>query len=148
MARKRQGEREKESGRYLPVCKNRWFLRFVCLEKPLEQMWHLNGHEPLCTYICDFKSPGVGKDFEQRLHLCGFSYNGKQTKIAMLVPYFFSTAFIVSRKTFPEIYVEKIVMKSQWRLVYVTKYFAVLLEWIWFEYLSLVTISHTKRGER
>lgn len=59
---------------YLPVCKKRWFLRFVCFEKPLEQMWHLNGHEPLCTYICDFKSPGVGKDFEQRLHLCGFSY--------------------------------------------------------------------------
>lgn len=36
-------------------------------------MWHLYGHEPLWTYMCDFKSPGVGKDFEQRLHLCGFS---------------------------------------------------------------------------
>lgn len=49
-------------------------MRFVCFEKPLEQMWHLKGHEPEWTYMCDFKSPGVGKDFEQRLHLCGFSY--------------------------------------------------------------------------
>lgn len=58
---------------YLPVCKKRWFFRFVCLEKPREQMWHLNGHDPLCTYMCDLRSPGVGNDFEHRPHLCGFS---------------------------------------------------------------------------
>lgn len=23
--------------------------------------------------MCDFKSPGVGNDFEHKLHLCGFS---------------------------------------------------------------------------
>lgn len=65
---------------YLPVCKNRWFLRFVCFEKPLEHMWHLKGHEPLWTYMCDFKSPGVGNDFEQRPHLCGFSCNKEKKK--------------------------------------------------------------------
>lgn len=50
-----------------------WFLRLVCLEKPRLQMEHLKGQDPLCTYMCDLRSPGVGKDLEQRLHLCGFS---------------------------------------------------------------------------
>lgn len=57
----------------LPVCRKRWFFRFVCLEKPREQMWHLKGHEPLWTYMCDLRSPGVGNDLEQRLHLWGLS---------------------------------------------------------------------------
>ena len=34
---------------YLPECKRRWFLRFVCLLKPRWQMWHLNGHVPVWT---------------------------------------------------------------------------------------------------
>lgn len=65
---------------YLPVCKNRWFFRLVCFEKPREQIWHLNGHDPLCTYMCDLRSPGVGNDFEQRPHLCGFSCVTQRTK--------------------------------------------------------------------
>lgn len=63
-----------------PVCRNRWFLRFVCLLKPREQTWHLNGHEPLCTYMCDLRSPGVGKDLEHRAHLCGFSCTGRRAE--------------------------------------------------------------------
>ena len=56
-----------------PVCRNRWFLRLVCLLKPRLQTWHLNGHDPLCTYMCDLRSPGVGNDLEHSAHLCGFS---------------------------------------------------------------------------
>lgn len=59
----------------LPVCKNKWFFKFVCFENPLEQIWHLNGHVPLWTYMCDLRSPGVGNDFEHKLHLWGFSCN-------------------------------------------------------------------------
>lgn len=81
------GEIPALDGRYLPVCKNRWFFRLVCLENPREQIWHLNGHEPLCTYICDLRSPGVGNDFEQRLHLWGFSCNFKRKHgYKLLVP--------------------------------------------------------------
>lgn len=72
---------------YLPVCKKRWFFRFVCLEKPLAQMWHLNGHDSVCVYMWDFRSPGVGKDFTHKLHLCGFSCNYKKEKDAVLVSY-------------------------------------------------------------
>lgn len=28
--------------------------------------------------MCDLRSPGVGKDLEQRLHLCGFSCERKE----------------------------------------------------------------------
>lgn len=57
----------------LPLCRNRWFFKFVCFEKPRKQIEHLKGHEPLWTYLWDFKSPGVGNDLAHRLHLCGFS---------------------------------------------------------------------------
>lgn len=105
-------------------------------------MWHLNGHEPLCTYICDFKSPGVGKDFEQRLHLCGFSYNEKQTKIAMLVPYFF---VIRLRLLCCGRHSRRFMSRKLWWnhsddcICYNIFRRFVLLVWIWFEYLSLVT---------
>ena len=59
----------KRSDSDLPVCRNKWFFRFVCLLKPRLHTWHLNGHDPLCTYMCDFKSPGVGNDLEHRAHL-------------------------------------------------------------------------------
>ena len=59
--------------RDLPVWRNKWFLRLVCLLKPRLHTWHLKGHDPLWTYMCDFRSPGVGNDLEQRAHLCGFS---------------------------------------------------------------------------
>lgn len=58
----------------LPVWRNRWFLRLVCLENPLEQIWHLKGQEPECTYMCDLRSPGVGNDLLHKLHLCGLSW--------------------------------------------------------------------------
>uniref|UniRef100_A0A1Y1KR44 Uncharacterized protein n=1 Tax=Photinus pyralis TaxID=7054 RepID=A0A1Y1KR44_PHOPY len=57
-----------------PVCRKRWFFKFVCLEKPLEHMWHLNGQDPEWTYMCERRSPGVGNDLLQRLHLCGLSF--------------------------------------------------------------------------
>ena len=34
---------------------------------------HLCGHDPLWTYMWDLRSPGVGNDFWQISHLCGFS---------------------------------------------------------------------------
>ena len=37
---------------------------------------HLCGHDPLWTYMWDLRSPGVGKDFWQISHLCGFSCKG------------------------------------------------------------------------
>ncbi|KAH9426315.1 hypothetical protein DERP_010883 [Dermatophagoides pteronyssinus] len=37
-----------------------WRRAKVCLLKPRLQMEHLNGHEPLCTYIWLLRSPGVG----------------------------------------------------------------------------------------
>jgi len=75
---------------YLPVWRKRWFLRFVCLLKPREQIWHLNGHDPLWTYMWERRSPGVGNDFEQRLHLCGFSC-WKETKIMFNIRVSWST---------------------------------------------------------
>ena len=73
---------------YIPVCKKRWFRRFVCLLKPRWQTWHWNGQLPLCTYMCDFKSPGVGNDLEHRAHLCGFSW------IGFLINYHFRVCLI------------------------------------------------------
>jgi len=34
-------------------------------------------------YMWDFKSPGVGKLFWHKSHLCGFSCEGKKRKMAM-----------------------------------------------------------------
>ena len=50
----------------------------VCLLNPRWQMWHLKGHVPVCTYVCDLRSPGVGNDFEHIVHLCGFSCKKKE----------------------------------------------------------------------
>ena len=50
-----------------------WFFKLVSFPNPRVQISHLYGHVPVWTYMWDFKSPGVGKDFEHRLHLCGFS---------------------------------------------------------------------------
>ena len=63
-----------------PVWRKRWFLRFVSLLKPLEQMWHLKGHEPEWTNWWDLRSPGVGKDLEHKPHLWGFSCNKRQKR--------------------------------------------------------------------
>ena len=52
-----------------PVCRRMWLLRFVCLLKPLLQMWHLKGQLPLCMYMWDLRSPGVGNDLEHIVHL-------------------------------------------------------------------------------
>lgn len=71
-------------GGYLPVCKKRWFLRFVCLLKPREQIWHLKGHDPLWTYMWERRSPGVGNDLEQRLHLCGFPVEERERERIVL----------------------------------------------------------------
>lgn len=57
-----------------PVWRNKWFLRLVCLENPLEQMWHLKGQDPEWTYMWDRRSPGVGKDLLHKLHLWGLSW--------------------------------------------------------------------------
>ena len=66
---------------YLPECSRRWFFRFVCLLNPRWQTWHLNGQVPVCTYVWDLRSPGVGKDLEHIVHLCGFSWkNVKKEK--------------------------------------------------------------------
>ena len=66
---------ESQSINNSPVCKKRWFFKLVTLLNPLSQMWHRCGQDPLCMYIWDFKSPGVGNDFWHRSHLCGFSCN-------------------------------------------------------------------------
>ena len=58
-----------------PVWSSRWFLRLVCLLKPRLHTSHLKGQEPSCTYMWLLRSPGVGKDFSQSLHLWGFSWN-------------------------------------------------------------------------
>ena len=58
----------------LPVCKNKWFLRLVILLKPLSQIWHRWGQDPLWIYMWDLRSPGVGNDFWQSSHLWGFSW--------------------------------------------------------------------------
>ena len=66
---------------YLPECNRRWFFKFVCLLNPRWQTWHLNGQVPVCTYVWDLRSPGVGKDLEHIVHLCGFSWkNVKKEK--------------------------------------------------------------------
>lgn len=59
---------------HLPRWSNIWFFKLVGLLKPRLQIWHLNGHSPLCTYMWLFRSPGVGNDFEHCEHLCGFSW--------------------------------------------------------------------------
>lgn len=56
-----------------PVWSKAWFRKLVCLLKPLLHTSHLKGHEPLCTYMWDRRSPGVGKDFVHCVHLCGFT---------------------------------------------------------------------------
>lgn len=58
----------------IPVWRKRWFLKFVCLLKPRLHILHWKGQLPLCTYMCDFKSPGVGNDFWHIVHLWGFSW--------------------------------------------------------------------------
>lgn len=43
-----------------PTKKLTWLRRLVCLLKPRLHIEHLNGHDPLCTYMWLFRSPGVG----------------------------------------------------------------------------------------
>ena len=57
----------------IPVWSCMWFLRLACLLNPRSQKSHLNGQDPLCTYMWLFRSPGVGNDFEHSWHLWGFS---------------------------------------------------------------------------
>lgn len=59
----------------LPEWILKWFCKLVNLLKPLWQMSHRNGQKPLCVYMWDLRSPGVGKDLGQKLHLCGFTCN-------------------------------------------------------------------------
>ena len=55
------------------LCTSSWFLRLLSLLKPFPHEEQLCGHSPLWMNMCDRKSPGVGKDLEQVVHLCGLS---------------------------------------------------------------------------
>ena len=74
----------------LPECNRRWFFKFVCLLNPLWHTWHLNGQVPVCTYVWDLRSPGVGKDLEHIVHLCGFSWKLDKRKLLVMHLYLIS----------------------------------------------------------
>ena len=62
-------------GPFLPACIIMWLFNRACFPNPLVQSGHLNGQDPLWINMCDLRSPGVGKDFSQRTHLWGLSWN-------------------------------------------------------------------------
>ncbi len=48
-----------------PVWVNKWFLRFVCLEKPFEHWLQRNGHVPWWICVWPRRSPGVANVLSQ-----------------------------------------------------------------------------------
>ena len=70
------------------LCNWMWFFKFVCLLNPLSHISHLNGQVPVCIYMWDFRSPGVGNDFAHSLHLWGLSWNNVCYWLVKMFHYF------------------------------------------------------------